>query len=144
MRFIIFGSAPISDTLLRFMKACFNCPIIQGYGQTETTSHATQTWLFDPEIGHVGSPIPSCMVKLVDVPAMGYLVSDVDSQGKSTPRGEICFKGPNCFKGYFANPELTKETIDDEGWVHSGDIGLLMDKGRLKVIDRKKNMFKMQ
>ncbi len=56
---------------------------------------------------------------------MNYTSQDLDHYGVPTPRGEICYRGYNCFKGYFNRPDLTKETIDEDGWVHSGDIGLI-------------------
>lgn len=59
------------------------------------------------------------------------------------PRGEICVRGPNCFTGYYKDEKNTHETLDSEGWVHSGDIGEWDSRGRLRVIDRKKNMFKL-
>ena len=58
----------------------------------------------DPLSGHVGPPIPSNEVKLVDVAEMGYTSTDLDDKGIPTPRGELCFRGYNCFKGYFAMP----------------------------------------
>lgn len=81
-------------------------------------------------------------VCLMSVPEMNYSVNDVIN-GKSVERGEICFRGPNVFQGYWKMPEKTEETIDSEGWLHSGDIGLWLANGNLKIIDRKKNIFKL-
>ncbi len=65
--------------------------------------------------GHVGPPIPSCMVKLVDVPDMNYFASD--------NQGEVCIKGPIVFRGYLNQPDKTAEALDEDGWLHTGDIG---------------------
>lgn len=69
---------------------------------------------------------------------MNYFAND-----PVNPRGEICVRGPNCFTGYFKDEANTVDTLDSEGWVHSGDIGEWDARGRLRVIDRKKNMFKL-
>jgi long-chain acyl-CoA synthetase len=74
---------------------------------------------------------------------MKYTSEDKDENGESFPRGEICYRGYNCFKGYFGQPEQTRETIDAEGWVHTGDIGVINPNGSIKIIDRKKNIFKL-
>lgn len=74
---------------------------------------------------------------------MNYTSFDRDEHGVYMPRGEICYRGYNCFKGYFCNPEATSETIDAEGWVHTGDVGVIRPNGSIKIIDRKKNIFKL-
>jgi len=101
---LITGSAPVASDILDFMKVTLCSPIREGYGQTETTAAATATFANDPESGHVGGPYPCCYVKLVDVPDMHYLTTDICAEtGVSMPRGEICFKGPSVFSGYFMN-----------------------------------------
>lgn len=140
---MVSGSAPISKEVLSFLRIAFCCPIHEGYGQTECCAPATLTWTKDPNVGHVGGPYPTLDIKLVDVPDMKYTSKDVDEKGQPTPRGEVCYKGYSAFKGYFRQPEQTKDTIDAEGWVHTGDIGQFLSNGTLKIIDRKKNIFKL-
>ncbi len=77
-------------------------------------------------------------MKLIDVPELGYTCED-----KPFPRGEICIRGPGIMVGYFKDEKKTKETIDENGWLHTGDVGFIDGKGRLVVIDRKKNIFKL-
>ena len=68
---------------------------------------------------------------------MGYTARD-----KPWPRGEICFKGPSIFQGYFKNEALNRAAIED-GWLMSGDVGIILPNGTIKIIDRAKNIFKM-
>ena len=143
VRQMITGSAPISKEVLNFLKIAFCCQINEGYGQTECGAPASLTWTQDGSSGHVGAPFPTLEMKLVDVPDMNYTSDDKDEQGNPLPRGEVCYRGYNCFKGYFRQPEQTKEAIDAEGWIHTGDIGVFQSNGTLKIVDRKKNIFKL-
>lgn len=143
VRVMITGSAPIAPEVLEFLKIAFCCQILEGYGQTECGAPASITWTKDPTCGHVGGPYKCLDIKLVDVPDMNYTSKDKDEHGRPAPRGEVCYKGYNNFKGYFRQPEQTKECIDQEGWIHTGDIGIFLTNGALKIIDRKKNIFKL-
>ena len=135
---IVTGAAPISPEVMDFVRICFACDVYEGYGQTETCACCTVSNASDCQSGHVGPPIPSVEVKLVDVPEMQYFSTD-----KPYPRGELCLRGLSCFTAYYKDEEKTKETIDSDGWVHTGDIALFDAKGRVKIIDRKKNIFKL-
>ena len=145
VRVMVSGSAPLSANVMTFFRCMLGIPVQEGYGQTEGTASATLSHPDDiTSTGHVGGPVSACEIKLVDVPEMGYLSTDQSHRGKSCRgRGEILVRGPTVFKGYYKDEEKTKETIDEEGWLHSGDIGLWTMEGALQIIDRKKNIFKL-
>lgn len=138
------GSAPISAQTLDTLKAIFCCPIFEVYGQTENTGGAFLTSEFDPFSGHVGGPTFSYEFKLVDVPDLGYFATDVDEHGNPQPRGEIWTRGPCVIQGYYKADEINANTFTPDGWLMSGDIGMLVGpEKRLMIIDRKKNIFKL-
>ena len=143
VRMMITGSAPISKDVINFLKIAFCCTFYEGYGQTETAGASCVTFTEDGEAGHVGGVLPQMELKLVDVPEMDYHSTDKDENGQPMPRGEICFKGHSNFLGYFKLPEKTAETIDEDRWIHTGDVGTILPNGALKIIDRKKNIFKL-
>uniref|UniRef100_A0A4W5R6L7 Arachidonate--CoA ligase n=1 Tax=Hucho hucho TaxID=62062 RepID=A0A4W5R6L7_9TELE len=135
LRFILTASAPISPTVLSFLRATLGCLIFEGYGQTECTAGCTFSMPGDWSAGHVGAPLPCAMVKLVDIPDMNYYAKNGE--------GEICIRGHSVFRGYLKDEEKTAEALDSDGWLHSGDVGQWLLNGTLRIIDRKKHIFKL-
>ncbi|XP_037537041.1 long-chain-fatty-acid--CoA ligase 1 [Nematolebias whitei] len=135
VRFALTASAPISSSVLSFLRATLGCVICEGYGQTESTGGCTFSLVGDNSAGHVGAPVPGVMVKLVDIPDMNYYAKNGE--------GEICVRGPSVFKGYLKDPERTAEALDSDGWLHTGDVGQWLQNGTLRIIDRKKHIFKL-
>jgi len=98
MRLMLSGGAPLSKDTQEFLRVCFGCYVIQGYGLTETCGGGTLTNVNDPTLDRIGPPLPGVQLKLVDVPEMNYKSSD------NPPKGEIWVKGPNVATlGYFKN-----------------------------------------
>ncbi|EQC41427.1 hypothetical protein SDRG_01395 [Saprolegnia diclina VS20] len=146
--YMLCGSAPLSQDVMAFFQVLLGVPIFEGYGQSECCGASNVTDIADFTGGTVGAPLSSAEIKLVSVPDMGYNVKDTvhglnDQQIPVNGRGEICYRGPSVFQGYFKNPTMTKEVLDEDGWLHSGDIGVWTLDGRLKIVDRKKNIFKL-
>lgn len=138
VRYMVSGASPLSPEVMDFLRVCFGCIVVEGYGMTEASCVISNMDETDILSGHVGAPSTACEIKLVDVPEMNYT-----SEDKPHPRGEICVRGPIVFQGYYKAKELTNEAIDEDGWLHTGDIGSWLQGGRLKIIDRKKNIFKL-
>ncbi|CAD6258556.1 unnamed protein product [Miscanthus lutarioriparius] len=115
----------------------------QGYGLTETCAGAAFTEWDDTSVGRVGPPLPCCYVKLVSWEEGGYRISD-----SPMPRGEVVVVGHSITKGYFNNEAKTNEVykIDERGirWFYTGDIGQFHPDGCLEIIDRKKDIVKLQ
>ena len=132
------GSAPIDKNVIDFLKVCFCCPIVEGYGLTETATAGAVTDMADKVTGHVGGPTEAIKIRLKDIPEMEYLSSD-----KPYPRGEICIKGPAVFSAYYKRPDKTADAFDSDGWFMTGDVGMIYENGSIKIIDRSKNIFKL-
>jgi long-chain acyl-CoA synthetase len=146
LRFMLVGSAPVDPEILNFLRCSLSCEIVEGYGQTEDIAGVLLTRTIDPITQHLGGPGFSCELKLRDVPELGYTSKTIDDKGRLRPSGELMVRGPILFKGYFRDIEKTKETIDEEGWMHSGDIATIIPEhgNALRIVDRVKNIFKLQ
>lgn len=114
------GAAPIARELLEFFDAC-GIVVLEGYGLTESTAAATLNTPEEMRLGTVGRPLPGVELKIAD-------------------DGEVLIRGANVFKGYYKNEAATREAIDADGWLASGDLGALADEGYLVVTGRKKDL----
>ncbi|CAJ0928049.1 unnamed protein product, partial [Mesorhabditis belari] len=140
LRIVLSGGAPLSPETQRFMNICFCCPVIQGYGLTETCGGATIADLHDLSTGTVGPPLRCAQIILEPWEEAGY------SPKNETPQGEILVGGDHVALGYFKNPEKTKEDFLVRNGVRyfaTGDIGEFRGDGSLKIIDRKKDLLKL-
>ncbi len=131
---IFSGAAPLSAELAIEAGRRIGCEVVQGYGMTELSpvTHLTVPGGFKP--GSVGVTVPNTETMIVD-PGTGQPLG-VDQDG------EVWVRGPQVMKGYLNNPSATAQTIDDDGWLHTGDIGHIDEDGHLFVVDRLKELIK--
>jgi long-chain acyl-CoA synthetase len=130
LKFCSSGGAAQHVAVAERWESLTGVPIYQGYGLTECAGALTMNPLDENRPGSVGVPVPDTVVKVID------------AEGSELPRGEpgeVIAKGPTIMKGYLGQPEMTAETIRD-GWLCTGDIGVMDESGYLQIVDRKKDM----
>lgn len=115
------GGAPINAELAHFFNGLDGITFIQGYGMTETAAPCVVNFEHANQVGSVGKPGPGITIRIAN-------------------DGEVLVKGPNVFVGYYGKPELTAGVIDQDGWLHSGDLGEIDDEGFLTITGRKKDI----
>jgi long-chain acyl-CoA synthetase len=120
VRYAVSGGAPLGDRLGHFFRGV-GVTVLEGYGLTETTAGATLNRPDKMKVGTVGQPVPGVTVRIAD-------------------DGEVLLKGGNIFRGYWHNDKATTETLDPDGWLHTGDVGELDDDGFLRITGRKKEL----
>ncbi len=116
--FAVSGAAPLNKAIAEFFHAC-GILVLEGIGMTENTSFTNVNRFDNNKFGTVGPPGP-------------------EIEQKIAPDGEVLFRGKNVMLGYYKDPEETAETIDKDGWLHTGDIGEIDENGFLRITDRKK------
>jgi len=142
MRVLLSGGAPLAPDAHDFVRTCLGITLLQGYGLTETAATACIPDGSDLSTGRVGAPLQEVDIRLVNWDEGGYTVTD--QQG---PRGEIVVGGGHVAKEYYAMPDKTEEEFfNDNGkrWFKTGDIGHMMSDGTIRIIDRKKDLVKLQ
>jgi acyl-CoA synthetase (AMP-forming)/AMP-acid ligase II len=139
LRLIIYGASPIAEQSLRRAIEVFGCDFLQGYGMTETTAAATYLMPADHRRALAGEPR---LLLAAGRAMLGTEIRIVGADGRALPNGEIgeiAVRGPQLMRGYWNLPEATAEALRD-GWMHTGDAGILDDEGFLFVQDRTKDM----
>jgi acyl-CoA synthetase (AMP-forming)/AMP-acid ligase II len=133
---IFSGAAPLDAELGHAMGKRLGCTVLQGYGMTELSpvSHCIPDDRPDVDLSSSGFALPNIICKLVD-PDTGREVGPGE-------RGELWVKGPNVMSGYLNNPEATALTLDDEGYLHTGDVAEVTSDGVFSIVDRVKELIK--
>ncbi|MGP9823217.1 long-chain-fatty-acid--CoA ligase FadD1 [Ectopseudomonas khazarica] len=112
-------------------KEVTGCAICEGFGMTETSPVATVNPFSAIQLGTIGIPLPSTLCKTINDEGQDLAIGEI---------GELCVKGPQVMKGYWQRQEATDEILGADGWLKTGDIGLIQEDGYLRIVDRKKDM----
>ncbi|MHA6264550.1 class I adenylate-forming enzyme family protein [Arenibacterium sp. CAU 1754] len=130
LRYVSSGAAPLDPAWKRKAESFYGVALQNGYGMTETTAGTcvTNNEIGDPDIS-VGPPLPGIEVMI-----------DETVEGGGDGQGEVLTRGPNVMKGYYKNPEETAKALDGDGWLHTGDLGMIDDRGFLHILGRSKEL----
>ncbi len=133
LRTVLSGAAPLGADLAAEATARIGCEVVQGYGMTELSpvSHATPEGRFKP--GSCGLAVPNTECRIVNESGADRDIGE---------EGELWIRGPLVMKGYLNNPEATAATIDEDGWLHTGDVAIVDDEGHYFIVDRVKELIK--
>eukprot|EP00920_Eleutheroschizon_duboscqi_P011652 GHVT01027946.1.p1 GENE.GHVT01027946.1~~GHVT01027946.1.p1 ORF type:complete len:708 (+),score=150.96 GHVT01027946.1:232-2355(+) len=156
VRFMVNGSAPLDSSVKESVRCIFCSPLLEGYGMTESMGGSFVSTPLDPDCTSIGGIMPCVEYRLASIPSMNYFATPQDAQkaADANPkvpkthaaapiRGEVCLRGRAVTKGYFKNQAETKLAISPDGWLFTGDVAEFLPNGALKIIDRKKNIFKL-
>jgi acyl-CoA synthetase (AMP-forming)/AMP-acid ligase II len=136
VRLIFSGAAPLGADQARELSEKMKCPVTQGYGMTEASpvTHLSPTRGSTLKFGSAGRVVPNTEVKIVE-PGGGQELGP-------NQEGELLIRGPQIMKGYLGKPQETADSIDPEGWYHTGDVGYVDDDGWFYIVDRTKELIK--
>lgn len=136
LEWLLSGAAPLSSDLQMACAARLKCAVVQGWGMTETSCGATIIPP-DPEKSKPGSA--GLLISNQEMRVIDYSTGEDLGRNQS---GEIWLRGPNIMQGYLNQPQATRNTVDEEGWLHTGDVGYIDDDGYLFIVDRIKELIK--
>lgn len=131
LKLTIAGGMALQKSIADKWEQISGCKIVEGYGMTEASPVVSVNPVDNIQIGTIGKPVAMTEIKMID------------ESGNDVPQGqagELCVRGPQVMKGYWQREQATAETITEDGWLKTGDIGILQDDGFIKLVDRKKDM----
>ncbi|GLK89529.1 long-chain-fatty-acid--CoA ligase FadD1 [Pseudomonas turukhanskensis] len=131
LKLTVSGGMALQQASAERWKEVTGCAICEGFGMTETSPVATVNPFNAIQLGTIGIPLPSTLCKVIDDEGKELEIGAV---------GELCVKGPQVMKGYWQRQDATDEILDSDGWLKTGDIGLIQEDGYLRIVDRKKDM----
>ncbi|HDS1683997.1 TPA: long-chain fatty acid--CoA ligase [Pseudomonas putida] len=131
LKITLSGGMALQLSVAERWKSVTGCAICEGYGMTETSPVAAVNPAEANQVGTIGIPVPSTLCKVID---------DAGNELALGETGELCVKGPQVMKGYWQREDATREILDSDGWLKTGDIALIQPDGYMRIVDRKKDM----